>query len=201
MELQEVIRMRRMVHRFDRRRSIPPELLEQILESALHAPSAGFSQGVALVVLDQPDQLESFWRKTVPPRQSEHLEEQLAIGPPVVVLALANKQIYLNRYSEPDKAEAKMQKAKDWPAPYWDIDCGMSVMLMLLTAVDLGLGGWFFGISHGEGELMNDLGVPADYKPIGAIGLGYKAADDVKAGSSVTRRRRTRAEIEHRGRW
>lgn len=201
MDLQEVIRTRRMVHRFDRKRSIPPELLEQVLESALHAPSAGFSQGVALVVLDQPDQLESFWRKTVPPSQSEHLREQLAIGPPVVVLALANKQIYLSRYSEPDKTAAKMQKAEDWPAPYWDIDCGMSVMLMLLTAVDVGLGGWFFGISHGEGELMNDLGIPSDYKPIGAIGLGYKADDDVKAGSSVTRRRRTLAEIEHRGRW
>ena len=201
MELRDVIRTRRMVHRFDRQRSIPPELLEQVLESALHAPSAGFSQGVALVVLDQPDQLESFWRKTVPPSQSEHLEEQLAIGPPVVVLALANKQIYLNRYSEPDKADAKMQKAEAWPAPYWDIDCGMSVMLMLLTAVDLGLGGWFFGIAYGEGELMNDLGVPTDYKPIGAIGLGYKAADDVKAGSSVTRKRRTMVEIEHRGRW
>ena len=201
MELRDVIRTRRMVHRFDRQRSIPPELLEQVLESALHAPSAGFSQGVALVVLDQPDQLENFWRKTVPPSQSEHLEEQLAIGPPVVVLALANKQIYLNRYSEPDKADAKMQKAEAWPAPYWDIDCGMSVMLMLLTAVDLGLGGWFFGIAYGEGELMNDLGVPTDYKPIGAIGLGYKAADDVKAGSSVTRKRRTMVEIEHRGRW
>ena len=117
MELRDVIRARRMVHRFDRQRPIPPELLEQVLESALHAPSAGFSQGVALVVLDQPDQLESFWRKTVPPSQSEHLEEQLAIGPPVVVLALANKQIYLNRYSEPDKAEGKMQKAEARPAP------------------------------------------------------------------------------------
>ena len=201
MELHEVIRLRRMVHRFDRQRSIPPDLLEQVLESALHAPSAGFSQGVALVVLDQPDQLESFWRKTVPPSESEHLEEQLAIGPPVVILALANKQIYLNRYSEPDKVEAKMQKAADWPAPYWDIDCGMSVMLMLLTAVDVGLGGWFFGIAHGVGELMNDLCIPSDYKPIGALGLGYKADDDVKVGSSVTRRRRTLAEIEHRGRW
>jgi nitroreductase len=201
MELQDVIRARRMVHRFDRRRSIPPELLERVLESALHAPSAGFSQGVALLVLDKPDQLDSFWRKTLPPTDSEYLDEQLVMGPPVVVLALANKQIYLDRYSEPDKAEAKMQKAEDWPAPYWDIDCGMSVMLMLLTAVDVGLGGWFFGIPHGQAELMRDLGVPPGYKPIGAIGLGYKAADDIKAGSSVTRRRRTLAEIEHRGRW
>ena len=201
MELQEVIHKRRMVHRFDRLRPIPAELLERVLESALHAPSAGFSQGVALVVLDQPDQLESFWRTTLTPTEGEYLDEQLVTGPPVVILTLANKQIYLDRYSEPDKAEANMQKADDWPAPYWDIDCGMSVMLMLLTAVDVGLGGWFFGISHGESNLMKDLGVPPDYKPIGAMGLGYKASDDVKAGSSVTRTRRTLGEIEHRGRW
>src|SRR6202049_4091531 len=159
-----------MVHRFDRGRTIPPDLLNRVLESALHAPSAGFSQGVALLVLDHPDQLERFWRLTLPPSESQYLEEQLVAGPPVVVLALASKQIYLDRYSEPDKTEAKMQKAEDWPVPYWDIDCGMSVMLMLLTAVDLGLGGGFFGIPHGEAELMRDLGVPPGYKPICAIG-------------------------------
>jgi nitroreductase len=51
---QEVLRRRRMVRKFDQR-PLEPALLDQILESARHAPSAGFSQGFDFVVLDRPD--------------------------------------------------------------------------------------------------------------------------------------------------
>jgi hypothetical protein len=43
--------------------------------------------------------------------------------------------------------------------PYWDIDAGMACMLMLLKAVDEGLGGWFFGFNQGEPQLLEGLGV------------------------------------------
>lgn len=48
---QDVLRRRRMVRQFDQR-PLEPELLDRILESARHAPSAGFSQGFDFVVLD-----------------------------------------------------------------------------------------------------------------------------------------------------
>jgi len=37
----------------------------------------------------------------------------------------------------------------------------MAAMLMLLAAVEEGLGGWFFGITHGERELLDRFGVPS----------------------------------------
>ena len=51
MELQDVIRKRKMARSFEDR-PIPRELLERILANAQKAPSAGFSQGWAFLVLE-----------------------------------------------------------------------------------------------------------------------------------------------------
>ena len=54
MELSEVLRRRRMVRRYYQDRPVPPTALEAIVAAALRAPSAGFTQGVSLLVLDRP---------------------------------------------------------------------------------------------------------------------------------------------------
>ena len=64
---------------------------------------------------------------------------------PLLIVCLSNKSAYLDRYAEPDKGWTDRSEAH-WPAPYWDIDTGMAAMLILLTAVDAGLGALFFGI-------------------------------------------------------
>jgi hypothetical protein len=74
-------------------------------------------------------------------------------------------------------------------------------MVMLLKAVDEGVGGWFFGFTHGEKQLLEGLGVPEGLRPIGALAFGYKAAGDRKAGSSVTIPRHAMSDLVHRGRW
>jgi nitroreductase len=193
-ELSELIRRRRMVHEFDPR-PIPPDVLERILESALHAPSAGFSQGQALIVLDDPDQIRWFWETTLGSVPSSTA--------PVIVIPIPDKRAYLQRYSLPDKGGPEGEQAKEagWPMPYWDIDAGMACMLMLLKAVDEGLGGWFFGFNQGEPQLLEGLGVPHGLRPIGALAFGYKAPSDRKAGSSVTIPRRKMSDLVHRDRW
>jgi nitroreductase len=114
---------------------------------------------------------------------------------------MANKSAYLERYSRPDKAAANMQDAANWPAPYWDIDVGMASMNMLLTCVDEGLGALFFGFVAGEDELKAQLGVPPEFRPIGAIAIGWPAADDKPSGSPTSVKRRPREETIHYGRW
>ncbi len=183
-----------MVHEFDPR-PIPPDVLERVLESALHAPSAGFSQGLALIVLDDRDQLRWFWETT--------LGSVPTFMSPVIVIPIPDKSVYLDRYSLPDKGGPEGEQATEdgWPMPYWDIDAGMACMLMLLKAVDEGLAGWFFGFNQGEPQLLEGLGVPAGLRPIGALAFGYRAPSDRKAGSSVTIPRRTMGALVHRGRW
>jgi nitroreductase len=198
MEFRDVLRRRRMVRRFDGRPP-PREVLDGVLGSALRAPSAGLSQGVDLVVLDG-EQVDWFWRVTTDQARWRRPLGARA-GAPVVVLVLADRQAYLDRYAEPDKAGLGLDVEAGWPVPYWDLDAAMAAMLLLLAAVDAGLGGWFFGVFHGEERLLRELGVPAGRRLVGAIALGYPAPGERPVGSAVRRRRRTLDEVVHRGRW
>jgi nitroreductase len=197
MELREVVRRRRMVRHFDPR-PLPDEVLDRILHSATRAPSAGFSQGLDLVVLEGPEAVRGFWRATADPRFATPYS---SAEPPVIVLVLSDKQAYLDRYAAPDKAGLGMDVEEGWPVPYWDMDAAMAVMLMLLTAVDEGVGAWWFGVFHGAGALLGDLGVPEGRRLVGAVALGRPAADDRPGGSSRTRPRRPLGQVVHRGRW
>ena len=197
MELREVVRRRRMVRRFDPR-PLPAEVLERILHAATRAPSAGFSQGLDLLVLEGREAVRWFWRATADPRFDRPYS---TAEPPAIVLVLSDRQAYLDRYAAPDKAGLGMDVEEGWPVPYWDMDAAMAVMLMLLTAVDEGVGVWYSGVFHGAGALLADLGVPEGRRLVGAVALGYPAADDRPSGSARTRPRRPLDQVVHRGRW
>ena len=143
-----------MVRRFDPR-PLPAEVLDRILHSATRAPSAGFSQGLDLLVLEGPEAVRGFWRATADPRFARPYS---TAEPPVIVLVLSDKQAYLDRYGAPDKAGLGMDAEEGWPVPYWDMDAAMAVMLMLLTAVDEGVGAWFRRVPRAGASWR--LGVP-----------------------------------------
>jgi nitroreductase len=54
MEFRDVVRRRRMVRRVDQR-PVPPETIDRIIDTGRRAPSAGFSQGLELLVLVSPE--------------------------------------------------------------------------------------------------------------------------------------------------
>jgi nitroreductase len=201
-EFRDVIRKRRMVRAFTDE-PVDPQAVHRILTAANRAPSAGFSQGYALLVLDQPDQLAPFWAL-----QYDDDDDAAWFAPvtkaPLVVVPLSCKDIYLDRYARPDKGWTDRDEAH-WPVPYWDIDTGFMAMLMLLAAVDEGLGALFFGIMPAAiGPFREHFSVPEEYVPIGAVAIGHPdvsvaAADQV--GSSRVIKRRELAELVHRGRW
>jgi nitroreductase len=157
--------------------------------SATRAPSGGFSQGFAFVVLTEPALRRLFWETTSGPEWRGESESVPLTRAPVVILPFAHKQAYLDRYALPDKAHTPLAREEYWPAPYWDIDTGFGVMLILLTAVDLGLGALFFAIFQGQEALMDALGVPAGYRPIGAIAVGHPTPGERSVPTLATGRR------------
>lgn len=201
MEFQEVVRRRRMVRRFDGR-PIPPEQLRRVLETARHAPSAGFSQGFDFVVLTKPDELDWFYRTTDDPNDPESFPgRDPQHAPACIVLPYANKRAYLDRYAQPDKIAFGLDREETWSVPFWTVDTAMAILMILLAAVDEGLGAWYFGITRGEEEVRKQLGVPADCKLLGPIALGYRSPDYKPSGSVFTRRRRAFEDMFHFGRW
>ena len=141
-----------MVHQFTRQQ-VPDELLREVLEKALHAPSAGFSQGLELLLLQDPERIEWFWRTTDSCGEAEAALGISSWGPPALVLVLTDSTAYTARYSESDKIEAGLDDPSRWPVPYWYVDAGMASLLVLQAAADRGLGAWFFGVMDGEQQL------------------------------------------------
>jgi nitroreductase len=201
LEFHEVVRRRRMVRTYAAR-PVPRALVDQVVDAGLRAPSAGFTQGVAFVVLEGHVQTGRFWeltsRSPEPPTPGGRLDRLRAA--PVILLPLADKAAYLARYAEPDKAHLGQDREEAWPVPYWDLDTAFATMAVLLAATDAGLGALFFGIFHGEAALLADLGVPAGRRAIGAVTLGWPAVTDPPS-PSLGRGRRDRSETVHYGRW
>jgi nitroreductase len=202
MEFAEVVRRRRMVRDYDPDRPVPGEVRERLLEHALHAPSAGFSQGWAFLVLESAEDRARFWRATTSAEDEARMADWLVRmrRAPLLVVPLSHKAAYLDRYAEPDKGWADRAEAR-WPVPYWDIDTGMAALLMLLTAVDEGLGACFFGIRPPQHPAFHaEFGVPDEYTAIGCVAVGYPGGDD-RRSPSLARGRRPVAEVVHRGSW
>jgi nitroreductase len=196
MEFQDVVRRRRMVRRYDAGQPVPPDLIDRIVRNGLRAPSAGFAQGWGFLVLDTPADVARF-RAAARPDADPEGWFAAQVDAPLLIVPHSNKDAYLDRYALPDKGYTDRSDAW-WPAPYWDIDTGFASLLMLLTAVDAGLGACFFGIPADRiGAFRAAFGVPPQFTPIWAISVGYSD----ERPRDVSSLRRPVADVVHRGRW
>jgi nitroreductase len=199
MEFSEVIRRRRMVRNYDPDRPLPTAVRDRLLAAALHAPSAGFSQGWGFLVLEDPADRARFWSLSADADGTPDRWLQGLRRAPLLVVCFSHKDAYLDRYAEPDKGWTDRDERR-WPVPYWDIDTGFAALLMLLDAVDQDLGACFFGVPPERvGELRSAFGVPEGYRPIGVVSVGYRAPD--RKSPSLRRGHRPVEQVVHHGRW
>jgi nitroreductase len=201
MEFAEVLRKRRMCrHYLDT--PVDPDVIDRILAAGLRAPSAGFSQGYGVLALTTPEDRKRFWTVTATPQETASWapETKLAVErAPVILVTLSCKRIYLDRYAQDDKGWTDRDEAR-WPVPFWHIDTGMMALLMLLQAVDEGLGSLFIGIQPEVIPAFRDaFGVPDDHDVVGVVICGHPDPDAPKR--DLTSRRRTTDDVVHRGRW
>ena len=198
MEFQTVVNRRRMVRAFGPE-PVAPADLDRILDNARRGPSAGFSQGTEFVVLTEDTDRTAFWDTALPDEKRADFPWAGLLAVPVIVIVVPGRDIYLDRYAEPDKGWTDRDEGR-WPAPFWDIDAGMAALLALLTAVDAGLGALFFDVpAERMAAVMDRFGVPDARRPIGFIVLGHARPD--RPSSSLRRGRRPRDDVIHRGGW
>src|SRR6266567_7315147 len=149
MDFQDVVHRRRMIRNFDGRR-LDRAVVDRILANGVRAPSAGFTQGWAFLVMEGKDETERFWDATFVDGESrDRFRWQGLFAAPLLIVCLSHRQAYLDRYAEPDKGWTDRSESR-WPVPFWDVDAGFAALLMLLTAVDAGLGALFFGVFEPE---------------------------------------------------
>jgi FMN reductase [NAD(P)H] len=203
MDFQEVLRRRRSVRTYDPR-PVPREVLERITNAAVvRAPSAGFSQGLRLVVVT-----DQATRKEIAVAAAE---EELATqgrprwkaDAPVHVVVLVREADYHERYQRRDKLEITGGTEIEWPAPYWYVDAGAAAMALMFAAIDEGLDTAIFGVTDVP-ALKGALGVPDDVAFVVVVTMGYPADGDSfpeRAKSAFNQRRKPRSDVVHWERW
>jgi len=198
MDFADIIRRRRSVRAYSGR--LPdPAVVDQLVDTARRAPTAGYSQGIDFLVVDNAALVANFWSLVSDPDDAD--ERPHTDNPPMVVIVLSDPDRYIARYSDPDKIDFGLDNEEAWPVKFWDVDAGMAAMQLQLAAVNEGIDTWFFGVAHGEDELRHLLSIPDTRKVIGVIALGYRADDEIRVGSATTRARRPLSEQLHRNRW
>lgn len=151
MEFNEVLRKRRMVRSF-KTQSLSPEKIEALLRNAHRTPSAGFLQQQEYVVVKNLDVKRKLAEAAV--------GQDFIAEAPVVIIVCSNTDRVVKRYGE---RGVKI---------YSVIDGAFASMLILLTAVNEGLGACFVGAFEDE-KVSEILELPKSVRPVGIIPVGY----------------------------
>lgn len=196
MEFPEVLARRRMVRNFTDE-PVDRAVLERIARAGLRAPSAGFSQGHAFVVVTDGE-LRAQIADVSGEKQyvAAGMDPWISRAPAHIVLCVS-EAAYHRRYTEADKLDEGGAEIS-WPVPYWWVDAGAAMMAILLAAVNEGLAAGFLG-SHAMGDIASLLGIPGEYAPIGIVTVGHAAAD--RRSSSLERGHRPARQVVHWEQW
>ena len=198
MEFAELLKRRRMVRHYDAA-PVPRETLERIVATVRRAPSGGFSQGQRLLVVDDPALLEQI--AAIEDYAPEGVEPWFASAP-AQIFVMTREADYHERYQKADKLQEGEEI--DWPVPFWHVDAGAALMLVLLAAIDEGLGAAVYGVFAAEEEKLRDLlQIPEDFAIVAGVTLGRPLPDPEwsKRTSRSTQRRRTLDELVSWNTW
>ena len=122
-----------MVRRFSTD-PVPKDALERIARAAKRAPSAGFSQGQRLVIVTDPALMAQVAEGADEDSYADIGYHRWVSQCGAQFVPCVSERLYHERYQQPDKLEDG--KELIWPIPYWWMDIGCTVMLIILAAID-----------------------------------------------------------------
>jgi nitroreductase len=196
MEFRDAVLKRRMVRNFSPQ-PVDPNSIDRILNLARRGPSAGFTQGQDFILVCEPE-----IKKVIADICGEKNYIAAGFDPfiskaPLLIIPCTNESAYHRRYQAPDKLQEDGTEIH-WPVPYWFMDVGCAVMIILLATVDEGLAAGFAGAQDPD-LLRALLGIPEEITPVGVIPIGHPAKD--KPSPSLKRGRRQKDQVIHKNRW
>ena len=151
MEFEKVLRKRWMVRSF-KPTPVSEETVWKVLRNAIRAPSAGHLQPWDFVIVKDSHTKKRLARAAL---NQSFIEEA-----PVVIVACANTRRSATRYGERGVRFYSL------------IDTAFASLIILLTAVNEGIGASFVGAFHDQ-EVSKILQMPDHVRPVGIINLGY----------------------------
>ena len=173
MDFKTVVKRRRMCRTYSDS-NVPKEKLDRILDVASRYPSAGHTEPQEFIVVRDQRVKEDLGRAA--------LGQMFVAQAPLIIVVVS------------DTSRSALRYGARGVHFYSIIDGAFVAMLILLAAVEEGLGACFVAAFR-DREVQEVLGLPPDVRPIGIIPVGYCA--------EVPRRlaRRSKARIVHHDRY
>jgi FMN reductase [NAD(P)H] len=183
-EFADILRRRKMVRSYTDE-PVDREAVERIVARGRKAPSGGFSQGVRMLVVTEEVTRRAMAELADEPYYVERGLEPWISRAPVHVVVAMREESYHERYRQPDKLDESGEEV-EWRVPWWWVDAGKSIMLLLLAAVDERLGAGLFGLVGDANDRLRELlGMPDDLEIVGVVTIGHEGP-----GSSAGSRRK-----------
>lgn len=154
-EILEVLKNRRSIRKF-KEEKVDKSIIEQLLQSALLAPSSKDKKPVEFIVVDDKETIEKL--KTCKSKGAVALDTA-----PCAIVVIADSEV----------------------SDIWIEDASIAATLIQLAATNLGLGSVWIqmrnrqsNIKNSEEEVRDVLNIPEKYGVLSVIAIGYK--DEIK---------------------
>jgi nitroreductase len=196
----DLLKKRRMVRHYSGE-PVPRETLERIVATVRRAPSAGFSQGQRILVVDDPELLARIAALGGDEMQLEGVEPWFETAA-AQIFVMTRESDYHERYQRDDKLQDGEEI--EWPVPFWHVDAGAAMMLILVAGIEEGLAAAVYGIfGEDEQKLRDLLGMPTELTLVAGVSLGYPLPDPGWSSktSRATQRRRAVDELVRWNHW
>jgi nitroreductase len=202
MDFADVLKRRKAVRNYVEE-PVPRETLERIVARGKRIPSGGYSQGLRLVVVTDTATRHRIAQLA---DEAEYVasgfEPWISRAPAHIVIGTREAD-YHDRYREPDKLQEDGSEIH-WPVPYWHVDAGAAMMLLMLAAVDEGLAAGVFGVLD-WGPIWELLGIPDDVLAVAIVTVGKPGPEpeelEKRRRAAMKRRRRPLDEVVRWERW
>lgn len=162
MKTLECIKSRRSIRRY-KKKKIPDEILNEILEAAVCAPSAGNLQDWIFIVVRNEKKKQELAEAAY--------GQDFVVEAPVVIVVCSD----LERISYYGRRGRELYSIQDTAAATQNI---------LLAAWDFGIGGCWVG-AFDEKEVSKILDLPKNVRPLVILPLGYPAEKQRKSTRNI----------------
>ena len=194
----DLLKKRRAVRSYTGER-VPRETLERIARAARRGPNAGYSQGLRILVVDEAETIEALTSTELDERARAWFLKAAAH-----IFVMTREQDYHDRYTQPDKLAITGGVEIVWPVPFWHVDAGAALMLVLLAALEEGLGAGVYGVPvEDDARVRELLAIPDDLTIVTGVTVGHPAEDPDwdRASSVFSQRRRGHDEVIQWNHW
>ena len=158
-EFDDIIKKRKMIRLYIQDKLIPQQIVDKLITNAHRAPSAGHTQVQEFIIVQDPLIKKKLGEAA--------LNQEQVYDAPLLIVVCANTSRSIDRYGK---------RGREF---YSIIDGAFASMLILLTAVNEGIGACFVG-AFLDDKVSEILELPKYVKPIGIIALGFPAEDPSK---------------------